>query len=143
MNFNDFTGLYSLSKTLRFEAKPVGATWYHIQQSELLNEDQHRAESYKVVKKLIDEYHKAFIDKVMDSFCLPLASQGKLNSLQEYHEQGKERTGEKTIRTNTSQPAQGHLPSPTKKRGLQADRQERTHRERSGSLCLSARPPTA
>lgn len=86
MNFNDFTGLYSLSKTLRFEAKPVGATWYHIQQSELLNEDQHRAESYKVVKKLIDEYHKAFIDKVMDSFCLPLASQGKLNSLQEYHD---------------------------------------------------------
>ena len=86
MNFNDFTGLYPLSKTLRFEAKPVGATWHHIQNSELLNEDQHRAESYKVAKKLIDEYHKAFIDKVMDSFSFPLTSQGKLNSLQEYHD---------------------------------------------------------
>lgn len=85
MNFNDFTGLYPLSKTLRFEARPVGATWYHIQQSELLNEDQHRAESYKVVKKIIDEYHKAFIDTVMDTFSLPLASQGKLNSLEEYY----------------------------------------------------------
>lgn len=86
MNFNDFTGLYPLSKTLRFEAKPVGATWHHIQNSELLSEDQHRADSYKVAKKLIDEYHKAFIDKVMDSFSFPLTSQGKLNSLQEYHD---------------------------------------------------------
>ena len=84
MKFNDFTGLYPLSKTLRFEARPVGATWQHIQQSGMLDEDQHRAESYKVVKKLIDEYHKAFIDGVMDTFSLPLTSQGKLNSLEEY-----------------------------------------------------------
>ncbi|MDY5768531.1 MAG: type V CRISPR-associated protein Cas12a/Cpf1, partial [Alloprevotella sp.] len=84
MKFNDFTGLYPLSKTLRFEARPVGVTWQHIQQSGMLDEDQHRAESYKVVKKLIDEYHKAFIDGVMDTFSLPLTSQGKLNSLEEY-----------------------------------------------------------
>ena len=84
MKFNDFTGLYPLSKTLRFEARPVGATWQHIQQSGMLDEDQHRAESYQVVKKLIDEYHKAFIDGVMDTFSLPLTSQGKLNSLEEY-----------------------------------------------------------
>ena len=46
MKFNDFTGLYPLSKTLRFEARPVGATWQHIQQSGMLDEDQHRADSY-------------------------------------------------------------------------------------------------
>lgn len=85
MKFHEFSGLYSLSKTIRFEAKPVGATWQHLQQSGLLDEDEHRAESYIMVKKIIDEYHKAFINNVMSLFALPLESQGQLNSLKEYY----------------------------------------------------------
>ena len=59
---DQFVGLYPLSKTLRFELKPVGKTLDNIISSGLLEEDEHRADSYKKVKKLIDEYHKSFID---------------------------------------------------------------------------------
>lgn len=69
-NFEDFKRLYSLSKTLRFEAKPIGATLDNIVKSGLLDEDEHRAASYVKVKKLIDEYHKVFIDRVLADGCL-------------------------------------------------------------------------
>lgn len=53
--FDDFTRLYPLSKTLRFEAKLIGATLDNFIKSGLLDEDEHRAASYVKVKKLIDE----------------------------------------------------------------------------------------
>lgn len=84
--FEEFKRLYPLSKTLRFEAKPVGATRDNIIKSGLLEEDKHRAESYVKVKKLIDEYHKAFIDRVLSDGCLKYDNEGKENSLTEYYE---------------------------------------------------------
>lgn len=66
----DFTNLYSLSKTLRFELQPLGKTLDHINDNGFLTNDAHRAESYKKVKKLIDDYHKAFIDNVLRDFKL-------------------------------------------------------------------------
>ena len=68
MKFEDFTGLYPVSKTLRFEARPMGVTLDNIIKSGILDQDAHRADSYQKVKKLIDEYHKAFIDSVMSKF---------------------------------------------------------------------------
>lgn len=85
-NFEDFKRLYSLSKTLRFEAKPIGATLDNIVKSGLLDEDEHRAASYVKVKKLIDEYHKVFIDRVLANGCLPLKNEGHNNSLTEYYD---------------------------------------------------------
>lgn len=64
----DFKRIYSLSKTLRFELKPIGKTLEHIEKSGILAQDQHRAESYVEVKKIIDEYHKAFIESVLKDF---------------------------------------------------------------------------
>ena len=84
--FEDFKRLYPLSKTLRFEAKPIGATLDNIIKSGLLDEDEHRAASYVRVKKLIDEYHKVFIDRVLGNGCLPLKNEGHNNSLTEYYE---------------------------------------------------------
>jgi len=66
-NFNDFTNLYSLSKTLRFELKPVGKTAENIKTKGLLKQDEDRARDYQVVKKIIDKYHKAFIEEVFES----------------------------------------------------------------------------
>lgn len=66
-NFSDFTGLFSLSKTLRFELKPIGKTLENIEKKGLLAEDEKRAESYKKVKKLIDEYHKTFIENALSN----------------------------------------------------------------------------
>ncbi len=67
----DFTNCYQLSKTLRFELKPIGKTFDFIQEKGLLKQDEQRAESYKKVKKLIDEYHKAFIEKCLETVFIP------------------------------------------------------------------------
>lgn len=65
-----FTNLYSLSKTLRFELKPIGKTLDFIHKNELLVKDEHRANSYIKVKKIIDDYHKAFIENSLKDFKL-------------------------------------------------------------------------
>lgn len=81
---SDFTSLYPLSKTLRFKLIPIGDTLKHIEASGILDEDRHRAESYVKVKAIIDEYHKAFIDRVLSDACLQTESMGKYNSLEEF-----------------------------------------------------------
>ncbi len=65
-----FTNLYSLSKTLRFELIPQGKTLENIQNHGLLTKDENRAESYKKVKKLIDSYHKIFINEALEGLTL-------------------------------------------------------------------------
>ena len=68
---NQFIGLYPLSKTLRFELRPYNEkTKNNIISAGILAEDNHRAESYKKVKKIIDEYHKAFIERVLKDLVL-------------------------------------------------------------------------
>lgn len=84
-NFNDFIGLYPLSKTLRFELRPIGRTLQNIQDSSLIEQDQHRAESYKTVKKIIDEYHKAFIDRVLGTFCFSCTAKTGKSPLEEFY----------------------------------------------------------
>lgn len=83
--FSGFTNLYPLSKTLRFRLIPVGETLKHFIESGILEEDQHRAESYVKVKAIIDDYHRAYIENSLLGFELPLESSGKLNSLEEYY----------------------------------------------------------
>lgn len=69
-SLDQFIGLYPLSKTLRFELKPIGTTLDHIIKGGLLNEDENRADNYKAIKKLIDEYHKTFIETSLNGLCL-------------------------------------------------------------------------
>ena len=63
--FNECTNLYSLSKTLRFELVPVGETLNHIKEKGLLSQDKQRSKDYEVAKKIIDEYHKWFIEEAL------------------------------------------------------------------------------
>ena len=76
-NLTEFTGLYPVSKTLRFELKPQGRTLEYIEKNGLLEQDEHRASSYILVKKIIDDYHKAFIANALRDF--------KLYSLEDYY----------------------------------------------------------
>ena len=96
-NFDDFKRLYPLSKTLRFEAKPIGATLKNIIKSGLLEEDEHRAQSYVKVKKLIDEYHKAFIDRVLNEGCLTIENKGNKDSLEEYYESYMSKSNDENV----------------------------------------------
>ena len=63
--FNDFIGLYPVSKTIRMELRPVGKTLEKIKQFNLIPEDKERAKKYKLIKPLIDDYHRRFIDEVL------------------------------------------------------------------------------
>lgn len=63
--FTPFIGQYPVSKTLRFELKPVGKTLEHITKEGLLQHDEKRAEDYKVAKTIIDNYHRHFIETVL------------------------------------------------------------------------------
>ncbi len=60
--FSPFINEYPVSKTLRFELIPVGKTLEHIEADGVLDCDEKRAEDYKKVKKLLDEYYKNFIE---------------------------------------------------------------------------------
>jgi hypothetical protein len=65
-----FTNQYKLQKTLRFELKPVGKTKEHIDKNRILENDEKRADDYKMVKKIIDRYHKQFIEQSLSDFSL-------------------------------------------------------------------------
>ncbi len=68
MKFEDFTNLYPVNKTLRFQLKPMGETEDNINKKGLLKEDEVLAEDYKKAKKIIDEYHKDFINSRLKNF---------------------------------------------------------------------------
>lgn len=62
----ELTGLYSLSKTIGVELKPVDNTEKLIEARKLIEQDDLRAKDYKIVKDIIDRYHKAFIDECLN-----------------------------------------------------------------------------
>lgn len=63
--FESFTGLYKLSKTLRFELKPVGKTAEFLKERNGLSGDFKRAEDYPKVKEFLDSQHKALIERAL------------------------------------------------------------------------------
>lgn len=66
--YDGFTNLQTMSKTLRFELQPVGNTQDIIDEQEMLKEDFERSEYYPMVKRMIDEEHKKFIDASLAHF---------------------------------------------------------------------------
>ncbi|MDD4387494.1 MAG: type V CRISPR-associated protein Cas12a/Cpf1 [Clostridia bacterium] len=69
--------LYPLSKTLRFELKPIGKTRENIEKEGVLKIDKEREVAYSNVKKIIDDYHKDFIERTLTDF--------KLQNLEEHY----------------------------------------------------------
>lgn len=94
MILKDFT---LFQKHCVFEAKPIGATLKNIIKSGLLEEDEHRAQSYVKVKKLIDEYHKVFIDRVLNEGCLTIENKGNKDSLEEYYESYMSKSNDENV----------------------------------------------
>ena len=62
----NFSNQYQVSKTLRFELKPVGRTLENIQAKLLIDKDFNRAGSYQKMKKTIDGFHKYFIELALN-----------------------------------------------------------------------------
>lgn len=84
-SIEELTGLYSLSKTLRFELKPIGKTLEQIERKGLLTQDEQRAEEYDKMKEIIDRYHKKFIAMCLINCKLKVENTDNQNdSLEEY-----------------------------------------------------------
>lgn len=60
-DLKQFIGIYPVSKTLRFELRPIGKTQEWIEKNKILESDEQKAEDYPKVKALIDDYHKVCI----------------------------------------------------------------------------------
>ena len=89
MALEQFVNLYPLSKTLRFELIPQGKTLEHIQTKGLLTQDEQLAENYKKAKKVIDDYHKDFIEKALSGIKLT-----KLNDFRSQYQSPKDQRDE-------------------------------------------------
>ena len=59
--YQESYGQFSVQKTLRFGLKPVASTLENIQRQGILLEDLKRAEDYRMVKQIIDRYHRNYI----------------------------------------------------------------------------------
>ncbi|UXZ05043.1 type V CRISPR-associated protein Cas12a/Cpf1 [Moraxella nasicaprae] len=70
MLFANFTKQYPLSKTLRFELKPIGKTLGHIQAKNFLEKDATLAENYQKIKPILDDYHRDFIEQALNDVAL-------------------------------------------------------------------------
>jgi CRISPR-associated protein Cpf1 len=64
--WDEFTNKYSLSKTLRFELKPVGKTLDKIKEKNLIEEDEEREKDFNQIKKIMDEFYKCYVDKCLN-----------------------------------------------------------------------------
>ncbi|MBL7823553.1 MAG: type V CRISPR-associated protein Cas12a/Cpf1 [Saprospiraceae bacterium] len=87
---DQFTNLYSLSKTIKFELIPQGETLKWIEKKQLITIDKNRADEYKYLKKIIDKYHIQFINNALDGFRLTnLESYFELYKIQDKNDEQK------------------------------------------------------
>lgn len=143
MNQKDFTNLYSLSKTLRFELRPTGKTLNNIKSTGILAEDNHRAESYKKVKIIIDKYHKNIIERVLSTLSLVHENHNKQDSLQEFHcyyeLKSKDKKQLKKIRKDSIKSSETDCQCVQGGFEIQRNRQRRPNKKRATRLCNNGR----
>lgn len=60
--FDEFTNLYEVQKTLRFELKPVGNTQKILDEADVFGKDKIIKEKYQKTKPFIDRLHREFVD---------------------------------------------------------------------------------
>lgn len=60
-------GQYSIQKTLRSELRPVGKTAENFEKKGLLKDDEKKDRYYNEVKKIINEYHKRYIEEKLSN----------------------------------------------------------------------------
>jgi hypothetical protein len=71
-SFEDFTNLYEVQKTLRFELKPVGKTKDLIENNKVLEKDKLIDDNYHKIKYYLDLLHKKFIKEALSDISLDL-----------------------------------------------------------------------
>jgi hypothetical protein len=86
-SFDQFTNQYSLSKTLRFELKPMGNTQQMLEDNNVFGKDKNIQKKYEQTKPFFDRLHREFVKESL--------SNAKIDGLKEYFEIWKEWQGDK------------------------------------------------
>lgn len=86
--FEGFTNLYELSKTLRFELKPVGNTQKMLDDNKVFEEDKIKQEKYTKIKPYFDRLHREFVKESLQNSSLQFDNY--LIALKEMKESKKE-----------------------------------------------------
>lgn len=68
---DNYTKLYSISKTLRFKLIPMFETEDNIEKYGILSNDENRSNEYKKVKKIFDNCHKVFLEQALSEIAIP------------------------------------------------------------------------
>jgi len=63
--FDQFTNLYSLSKTLRFELKPIGETSKMLEEAKVFEKDETIQKKYEATKPYFDKLHREFVKEAL------------------------------------------------------------------------------
>lgn len=69
-SFEDFTNLYELSKTLRFELKPVWETLNSLEKDWVIQKDKEVEENYNKIKVFFDSLHREFVKQSLEKWYL-------------------------------------------------------------------------
>ena len=64
--FDKFTNLYKVSKTLRFELKPIGKTLENMKKFNVLEKDSVRDAQYDRMKDILDAQHRALLERTLE-----------------------------------------------------------------------------
>jgi predicted kinase len=66
-DFSKFTNLYEVSKTLRFELKPVGETQTMLEENNVFQKDEEIQKKYQETKKYFDKLHRDFVKEALQN----------------------------------------------------------------------------
>ena len=61
----NFTKLYEISKTLRFELKPIWDTLYNLEKNWVIQKDRQVQENYTKIKDYFDDLHREFVKQAL------------------------------------------------------------------------------
>lgn len=69
-SFSAFTNQYSLSKTLRFELKPIGETQKMLEEAKVFEKDETIQKKYEATKPFFDKLHREFAEEALKDVVL-------------------------------------------------------------------------
>jgi len=95
-NFDRFTNLYELSKTLRFELRPIGNTSKMLENNGVFEEDKLRKEKYEKVKEYFDRFHREFVCEALHNKIL-VGLENYLEKLKLFYSDNKNKSKKKYL----------------------------------------------
>ncbi len=85
-----FVSKYSVTRTVVLDALPVGKTQYYIDEYNIIDSDKELSEKSSIVKVYMNEYHRNFINDVLDEFSFDNETLDKYNNLYSLEHKSKE-----------------------------------------------------